>query len=96
MPEQAVLPTEGAHNERTSRRNLRAALLAAMAIALCWLGQAPVEAQTVIPFAGLSKNSDQPIDIELDVLLVHDSQKNATFKGNVKAVQGHHAPLHGA
>ena len=39
-------------------------------------------------FAGLSKNSDQPIDIESDVLLVHDSQKTATFKGNVKAVQG--------
>jgi len=39
-------------------------------------------------FAGLSKNSDQPIDIESDVLLVHDAQKTATFKGNVKAVQG--------
>jgi lipopolysaccharide export system protein LptA len=39
-------------------------------------------------FAGLSKNSDKPIDIESDVLLVHDSQKTATFKGNVKAVQG--------
>ena len=39
-------------------------------------------------FAGLSKNSNQPIDIESDVLLVHDSQKTATFKGNVKAVQG--------
>ena len=49
----------------TSRRNLRAALLAAMAIALCWLGQAPVEAQTVSnTFGGFSKNSDQPIDIE--------------------------------
>jgi lipopolysaccharide export system protein LptA len=39
-------------------------------------------------FAGLSKNSDKPIDIESDTLLVHDSQKTATFKGNVKAVQG--------
>jgi lipopolysaccharide export system protein LptA len=39
-------------------------------------------------FAGLSKNSDEPIDIESDVLLVHDSKKTATFKGNVKAVQG--------
>jgi lipopolysaccharide export system protein LptA len=39
-------------------------------------------------FAGLSKNSDQPIDIESDVLYVHDQQKTATFKGNVKAVQG--------
>jgi lipopolysaccharide export system protein LptA len=46
-------------------------------------GQGPTGA-----FAGLSKNSDQPIDIESDVLLVHDAQKTATFKGNVKAVQG--------
>ena len=39
-------------------------------------------------FGGFSKNSDQPIDIESDVLVVHDAQKYATFKGNVKAVQG--------
>jgi lipopolysaccharide export system protein LptA len=39
-------------------------------------------------FGGFSKNSGQPIDIESDVLVVHDSQKYATFKGNVKAVQG--------
>ena len=73
----------------TSRRNLRAALLAAFAITLCGLGPAPVEAQTVSnTFGGFSKNSDQPIDIESDVLVVHDAQKYATFKGNVKAVQG--------
>jgi lipopolysaccharide export system protein LptA len=73
----------------TSRGNLRAVLLAAVAIALCGLGQAPVEAQTVSnTFGGFSKNSDQPIDIESDVLVVHDAQKYATFKGNVKAVQG--------
>jgi lipopolysaccharide export system protein LptA len=39
-------------------------------------------------FGGFSKNSDKPIDIESDVLVVHDSEKYATFKGNVKAVQG--------
>ena len=39
-------------------------------------------------FGGFSKNSDQPIDIESDVLVVHDAKKYATFKGNVKAVQG--------
>lgn len=73
----------------TSRRNLRAALLAVVAIVLCGLGQAPVEAQTMSnTFGGFSKNSDQPIDIESDVLVVHDAQKYATFKGNVKAVQG--------
>src|SRR5215470_8615600 len=37
---------------------------------------------------GLSKNSGEPINIESDVLVVHDAQKYATFKGNVKAVQG--------
>ena len=48
-------------------------------------------------FGGLTKNSDQPIDIEFDVLVVHDKQKYATFKGNVKAVQGiDHAPRQGA
>jgi lipopolysaccharide export system protein LptA len=73
----------------TSRRNLRAALFAAVAIALCGLGPAPLGAQTMSnTFGGFSKNSDQPIDIESDVLVVHDAQKYATFKGNVKAVQG--------
>ena len=73
----------------TSRGTLREVLLAAVAIAFCGLGQAPVEAQTMSnTFGGFSKNSDQPIDIESDVLVVHDAQKYATFKGNVKAVQG--------
>ena len=46
-------------------------------------------AQTVTnSFGGLSKNSGEPINIESDVLVVHDAQKYATFKGNVKAVQG--------
>ena len=48
---------------------------------------APSFAQTPT-FGGLSENSDEPIDIESDVLVVHDSKKYATFKGNVKAVQG--------
>ncbi|MGV1014426.1 MAG: LptA/OstA family protein [Methyloceanibacter sp.] len=48
---------------------------------------APASAQTP-SFGGLSQNSDEPIDIESDVLVVHDSKKYATFKGNVKAVQG--------
>ena len=73
----------------TLRRPLHAALLAAVAIALCALGPAPVQSQTMTnTFGGFSKNSNQPIDIESDVLVVHDAQKYATFKGNVKAVQG--------
>jgi lipopolysaccharide export system protein LptA len=39
-------------------------------------------------FGGLSESSDQPIDIESDMLTVYDAKKYATFKGNVKAVQG--------
>jgi lipopolysaccharide export system protein LptA len=54
---------------------------------------AATKASTGAPAAGssfgaLSKNSGQPIDIESDVLVVHDAKKYATFKGNVKAVQG--------
>ncbi len=54
---------------------------------------AAAKASTGAPAAGssfgaLSKNSGQPIDIESDVLVVHDAKKYATFKGNVKAVQG--------
>ncbi len=64
-------------------------LLAAGAAVLCLLAATPVPAQTMTnTFGGFSKNSNQPIDIESDVLVVHDAQKYATFKGNVKAVQG--------
>jgi lipopolysaccharide export system protein LptA len=60
-----------------------------MAAALCGFGVGSAQAQTMTnTFGGFSKNSDQPIDIESDVLVVHDAQKYATFKGNVKAVQG--------
>jgi lipopolysaccharide export system protein LptA len=64
-------------------------LLAAGAAALCLLATTPAPAQTMTnTFGGFSKNSNEPIDIESDVLVVHDAQKYATFKGNVKAVQG--------
>jgi len=60
-----------------------------MAIALALLLAAPLAAQTLTnSFGGLTENSKDPIDIESDVLVVHDKQKYATFKGNVKAVQG--------
>jgi lipopolysaccharide export system protein LptA len=59
------------------------AALAALAVAT------PLEAQTLTnSFGGLSQSSKDPINIESDVLVVHDQQKYATFKGNVKAVQG--------
>lgn len=72
-----------------SRRPLRSLLLGAAATVLGVLAAAPAPAQTMTnSFGGFSKNSDEPIDIESDVLVVHDAQKYATFKGNVKAVQG--------
>src|SRR6476661_7852316 len=64
-------------------------LLATAAAAICLLAATPAPAQTMSnTFGGFSKNSNEPIDIESDVLVVHDAQKYATFKGNVKAVQG--------
>ena len=57
--------------------------------ALGLLHPTPLAAQTLTnSFGGLSQSSKEPIDIESDVLVVHDQQKYATFKGNVKAVQG--------
>ncbi|HSA66878.1 MAG TPA: LptA/OstA family protein [Methyloceanibacter sp.] len=68
---------------------MHGALLAAGALALSLLAATPAPAQTMTnTFGGFSKNSNEPIDIESDVLVVHDAQKYATFKGNVKAVQG--------
>lgn len=65
------------------------ALAAPAAVALALLHAPPLAAQTLTnSFGGLTESSKDPIDIESDVLVVHDKQKYATFKGNVKAVQG--------
>jgi len=77
----------------SSRRLTIAALIGAfaapLAVALTLLLAAPLVAQTLTnSFGGLTESSKDPIDIESDVLVVHDKQKYATFKGNVKAVQG--------
>jgi lipopolysaccharide export system protein LptA len=74
-------------SRRPSRSNALFGTLAA--IALVALVASPATAQTMSnSFGGLSKNSGEPINIESDVFVVHDAQKYATFKGNVKAVQG--------
>ena len=78
----------------SSSRRLTVAVLigafaAPLAVALTLLLAAPLVAQTLTnSFGGLTESSKDPIDIESDVLVVHDKQKYATFKGNVKAVQG--------
>jgi lipopolysaccharide export system protein LptA len=65
------------------------ALAGAAAVGLTLVLAAPLSAQTLTnTFGGLSQSSKDPIDIESDVLVVHDQQKYATFSGNVKAVQG--------
>jgi lipopolysaccharide export system protein LptA len=73
-----------------SRRGLAAMLGGMLAAALVLLILVPpAGAQTMTNnFGGFSRNSGEPIDIESDVLVVHDAKKYATFKGNVKAVQG--------
>ncbi len=74
---------------RSLGSSLRATLSLAALAAVSVLLATPLEAQTLTnSFGGLSQSSKEPIDIESDVLVVHDQQKYATFKGNVKAVQG--------
>ena len=58
-------------------------------VGLSLLWPAPLAAQTLNnAFGGLTESSKDPIDIESDLLVVHDKEKYATFTGNVKAVQG--------
>jgi lipopolysaccharide export system protein LptA len=72
----------------TSARLFRA-LAGLAAVGLALVVAAPSSAQTLSnTFGGLSQSSKDPIDIESDMLVVHDQQKYATFSGNVKAVQG--------
>jgi lipopolysaccharide export system protein LptA len=69
------------------------ALLRPLAVAMVLAGTVftvpQATAQTLTnAFGGLSQSSSDPIDIESDALVVHDKEKYATFRGNVKAVQG--------
>jgi lipopolysaccharide export system protein LptA len=74
--------------DSSSRSRLKTPLAVVGAI-VGVLAASTAHAQTMTnSFGGLSKNSGEPINIESDVLVVHDAQKYATFKGNVKAVQG--------
>jgi lipopolysaccharide export system protein LptA len=71
------------------RLSFSGALAALAAVAFALTLAEPLAAQTVTnAFGGLSESSKDPIDIESDVLVVHDKEKYATFQGNVKAVQG--------
>ena len=68
---------------------MRLARLSGLTAGLLLVVMAAASAQALTEsFGGLSESSKDPIDIESDVLVVHDAKKYATFKGNVKAVQG--------
>jgi lipopolysaccharide export system protein LptA len=65
----------------------------AVVSAIAWLAVSYAAAQSAmqgVPNAmqGFSQNRDQPISIEAVSLEMHDKQKEATFAGNVKVVQG--------
>jgi lipopolysaccharide export system protein LptA len=73
----------------SARLLLNATFFLAISLAGAWSCASPLAAQTLTnAFGGLSESSNEPIDIESDVLVVHDKDKYATFSGNVKAVQG--------
>jgi lipopolysaccharide export system protein LptA len=67
-----------------------ARIVASIMLGLAILASAvSVSAETTTnKFGALSGDSKDPIDIESDMLVVRDKEKLATFKGNVKAVQG--------
>ena len=74
-------------NLRLTTIALIGALAGPAAVALVFAP--PLAAQTISnTFGGLSESSKDPIDIESDLLVVHDKEKYATFSGSVKAVQG--------
>jgi lipopolysaccharide export system protein LptA len=74
---------------RISLISMLRALARLAALTAAFLIVPPAMAQTMTnAFGGLSQSSKDPIDIESDVLVVHDKEKYATFRGNVKAVQG--------
>ena len=53
------------------------------------VGSTPAAAQDFSSsFGGFATNSNAPINIESDSLVVNDAKKTAVFKGNVVAVQG--------
>jgi lipopolysaccharide export system protein LptA len=62
-------------------------LTAALAVAaLPALAQGPGGPPNALQ--GFSQNRDQPVQIDAATLEVHDKDKNATFSGNVRMVQG--------
>ena len=75
----------------TATRILNSLLVIAVALALSGAAHAqPQPASKGPPNAlqGFSQNRDQPVHIEAATLEVRDKEKQATFSGNVRVVQG--------
>ena len=69
-------------------RHWRCFMASGLAAVFALLCTAPGFAQTVTnTFGGLSESSNEPIDVESDLLTIYPEQ-HATFSGNVKAIQG--------
>ena len=76
-----------------SQTRTAGACAGAIVAAIAWLAVSHAAAQSTmqgVPNAmqGFSQNRDQPISIEAVSLEMHDKQKEATFAGNVKVIQG--------
>ncbi|HTO66688.1 MAG TPA: LptA/OstA family protein [Bradyrhizobium sp.] len=76
-----------------SKTRTAGACAGAVIAAMGWLAVGHAAAQSTmqgVPNAmqGFSQNRDQPISIEAVSLEMHDKQKEATFAGNVKVIQG--------
>ena len=79
------------HHSLIDRRLLRGLHAGLMGLAICTGGEVRAQsAATGVPNAmqGFSQNRDQPIQIEAASLVMRDKQKEATFSGDVKVVQG--------
>jgi lipopolysaccharide export system protein LptA len=78
---------------RFTMRRIACGAAACAAMLALWFVGGDVRAQSSVQgvpnaMQGFSQNRDQPIQIESETLEMRDKQKQATFSGNVKVVQG--------
>ena len=87
-----IFPMSHIHRSLIDRcpiRGLRGGLVVlAIAAAACEVRAQGAAQGVPNAMQGFSQNRDQPIQIEAASLVMHDKQKEATFAGDVKVVQG--------
>jgi lipopolysaccharide export system protein LptA len=84
-------PMTHIHRSRIDRRTVRGLAAAVMLLSITVISNARGQSTAQgVPNAmqGFSQNRDQPIQIEAGSLVMHDKEKQATFSGAVKVVQG--------